>query len=94
MTVEKTVLTTPSFTGAGCRARVTDQVVLEVDVPGGRQTVNFPVVQLPQVAALVASVAADADVADLHGVARVGVAGRAHGWRALDRDALTGGRRW
>lgn len=65
MTVEKTVLTTPAFVGDGCRATVTEQVVIEVDVPGGKQTLNFPVIQLPHVAALVAELAGDADVADL-----------------------------
>lgn len=65
MTVEKTLARTLTFTGVGCRAQVTDQVVVEVDVPGGRQTVNFSVLQLAAVAALVASMQADGDVAEL-----------------------------
>lgn len=51
-----------SFTGAGCRASVDAQVVIELDVPGGRQAINFPVHQLPAVAALIAGMAADEDV--------------------------------
>lgn len=65
MAVEKSSTSVLTFTGTDCSAKVTDQFVLRVTVPAGEQTVNFPVIQLPEVAALFAMAAADADVAAL-----------------------------
>jgi hypothetical protein len=62
MAIEKATATQLRFTGAGCQAVVSNRVVIEVDVPGGRQVINFPVTQFPVVAALVATANADADV--------------------------------
>lgn len=60
--IEKAVEPTLRFTGVGGSAVVTDQVIVEVEVPGGRQTVNFPLAQLEAVTALLVAVAADEDV--------------------------------
>lgn len=61
MSVKKSSVRIMTFTGADCRVTVTDQVVLEVHVAGGRQVINFPVHRLPDVAGLLGSAAADRD---------------------------------
>lgn len=60
--VQKESVQTLTFTGIGCAVTITDQVVFDIDVLGGRQTVNFPVTQLAAVKVLLDAVAADEDV--------------------------------